>query len=246
MISASDELFQSITGLKGGGIATAFIIGLICLSFDDGLKMFNLLVVPLILILIVMIFAKLPIPSLPKKMYIGNAFSYAALNMFLGGFLIVPDGKTMRKREIALTGLFTFLFLAATIFMIYVIIQFSNNALMPVYEVAKTLNLKYAASAVIFLAVITTMAGCFTALSAIANAIVKNKWIAGSLVLFKGIITAVIGFKLIVDIGYPIVSIIGTVYTVGVIITIIKGNRKQVFLLDIPKSKYLPEGRHQG
>lgn len=231
MISASDEIINSLLGIYGGGVVLAIIIAIICLSSKDGLKILNILVVPFIIILVIIISSRISMPVVPIKFNIGNAFAYAALNMFLGGFLIVPDGRTMNNKEILTTGFITVALLTFTLLMIYKIVLNSNNALMPVMEVAGILNMQIIASIIILLAIITTMAGCFTALAAITTTVIKSKLISGILVLIKGILMAIVGFKLIVDIGYPLVSIVGIIYTIGVIAAVIKGNNNNKVIL---------------
>lgn len=231
MIAASEEVIYEIFAINGGGVITAIIIGIICLAFIDGLKLLNLIVVPLIILFVALLFFKTDFPALRTKLNFPNAFAYVALNMFLGGFLIVPDGKSMKKNEMIMTAVITAILLSVMIFMIYVIVLKAGDALMPVVEVARSLNLHIIASILIYLAVITTMAGCFTALTAITMVYIKDKWTAGAAVSIVGILAAIIGFKLIVDIGYPLVSIIGSVYTVSVIVTVIRGGNRKMTLL---------------
>lgn len=231
MISAADNILYRLVGSYGGGVLTAIIIGIICLSIKDGLKFLNLIVVPLLLILIILISSKLSMPSFPSKFNIQNAFAYAALNMFLGGFLIVPDGRAMKRSEMILTSIISIAVLVTTLMLIYKVVLHSEHATMPVMEVAITLRMQFVASIIILLAIISTMAGCFTALSAITMTVLKNKWVSGIAVATKGIMTAIIGFRLIVDIGYPLVSIVGVIYTISVIAIVIKGNNNREILL---------------
>ena len=240
MISATDELISDYYNFTGSGPIVAVIIGLICIAIKDGLKWLNSLVVPMIVIMIVMIYFKAGGVKISGGLNIQNAFAYASLNVFIGGFLVSKDGRIMNKNEILFTGAVTAAVLAAMTFMLYVIVIKSDNALMPVYDIAKSINLQFIAASVIFLAVISTMAGCFEVLAAIGNALIKNIWVSGAVMAAAGILIAIAGFKIIIDYGYPLVSFVGLMYTISVIATIIKGHNNKsarVMLLEPGKGK---------
>ena len=95
MISASEEIIYALTSLHGGGVFLVIVIGIICLSNREGLKMLNVIVVPLIIILIIYMGVKVENIIMPIKLNIYNAVAYASINMFLGGFLVFHDGISM-------------------------------------------------------------------------------------------------------------------------------------------------------
>jgi uncharacterized membrane protein YkvI len=235
MISGAEELLYDSLGLKFGGFITAVIIAAICLASPEGLKNLNIVAVPAITLLVAVLFMRSGDYALPRALNFHNAFAYTALNIFLGGFLIVPDGKKMIIKEIIMTGVLTAIFIGIIIFTVYYLILFSPASVMPSVEAARHMGLELIATAVVFLAIISTMAGCFTALAAIVNTSIKSKRLSSFIVISAGTFAALIGFKYIVNYGYPIVSIIGTVYTVSLIAAIIRGRVKRPPLL-LPES----------
>lgn len=233
MISAGNNLIEETLGIKFGGIYAIIIIAIICLLYDNGLKILNTLVVPLLIILLFILSSRLEVSDLPNKFNIQNAFAYAGLNMFLGGFLVVADGKDMNKNEIILSATITSIVLVLIILMVYIIVLNSHNAIMPVMDVAKALGFKVLSSIIIMLAIITTLAGSFSALTAINNLKFNNKMYSGFFVVLKGALASLLGFKTIVDVGYPFVSIVGVIYTIVLISIVVKDrNYSQIVLIN--------------
>lgn len=227
MVAGANELVKQTFSIRGGGLILATIVAFICIVNADGLKYLNLIIVPSIIVLLFLINSRLNVQMVyPKRYNVFNSLAYVSLNMFLGGFLIVPDGRHMNKKEILFTSVVSSGLILVMILVIHKIVILANHSSMPVLTIASKINLGLVASIIILLAIISTLAGCFTAVSAIFNVKFKSKWVSGLAVLLIGFIGAFFSFKQIVDIGYPIVSVIGIIYTLRVIIASLSKRKK--------------------
>ncbi len=219
MLAGSNEI------VGRGSTIIAIIVVIICTISKQGLTILNVAVIPFVLLLLIILATRLEIGIYEKGLFVQNAFAYSALNIFLGGFLIVPQGRTMPKKQVYLSGIIIFFLLCVLSLIVYFAVQTAIYSPMPLLQVASNLGLRQVAIVIIELAIITTMAGCFTALNGILGAISDGKWLNAGIILFLGLGFMNFGFENLVNYGYPIVSIVGLLYTISVLATFLI-NRK--------------------
>ena len=221
MFDTSDIIIFDMFNIKYGGyftILATLLVAIIGISF---IKKVNALVIPAIVIMIIVIFAKQPTATIVGKTTVFSPILYAGMNIMLAGYIIKPEGKHLTNNEITLITIVTSIVFSIIMSMLYEIVKCSDD-IMPLFSIAKLYNLHIVAGMIIYFAIITTALSTECVLIDYINLYIKNKYIIG-LVLFLSAIPfkIYVGFEDIVDFIYPIVSILGLLVTIFSFIRII-------------------------
>ncbi|MDR1906343.1 MAG: hypothetical protein LBQ27_05495 [Clostridiales bacterium] len=148
-----------------------------------------------------------------------NAVSYMSMNVFLGGYLIVKDGKADR-REIALTSVFSATILAVLIFMIYNIND-GNFGDMPVITAAAKIGKEHAAAVIVFLAIFSTMVSTVKSFTKFIPES-RKKMLPLAIIAAAAFLVSLSGFNNLVQYAYPVISLFSSVFTALVTVFLIR------------------------
>ncbi len=213
MSGASEGLLYSMTGIKGGGIAT-FVVCYAC-AIQDGkwLGIVNYIAVPLIVVLVVAIFVKVD-TGIDNSGNFGfvSGIGYACMNIFCAGVNISKHGGASGKKLIV-SGVFTFVIFTVLMLAIKISINGAVGS-MPLVSIASGVGLKKIAELVVYLAIFTTMLGNLSVAVNEVKDIVKSRVYTFTFLSFVVLTGIFIGFTNIVTVGYPIISLFGIIYTV--------------------------------
>ena len=220
MSGASEGLLYSMTGIKGGGIAT-FVVCYAC-TLKDGkwLGIVNYIAVPLIVVLVVAIFVKVD-TGIDNSGNFGfiSGIGYACMNIFCAGVNISKQGGASGKK-LVVSGVFTFVVLTVLMVAIKVSINGAVGSL-PLVGVASGVGLKKIAELVVYLAIFTTMLGNLSASVYEVKSIVKSRVYTFTFLSFVALVGIFIGFTNIVTFGYPVISFWGVIYVIYTLILLV-------------------------
>lgn len=214
MCAATENISVNLFGFKGGSVILS-VLSLILSAFSyKTLKNLNLICVPVIIILIATVTLNKPVLyEFPQKYNFFLSFSYMSMNMLLGGYLIVPMGKKLTDRQIALTSLIVTVTVSVLLFMVYYSTLIFAGADMPMVDAASSKGMKYTAGIIILLSIFTTLISSGKIIFDATNKYIKNKMLCIIVIFVATIVPSAIGFKNLVNYCYPVVSYGGVIYT---------------------------------
>jgi uncharacterized membrane protein YkvI len=213
MFAGSEYIIFDMFGIKYEGLISAFAVVFLSIFGVQKIKLANAILVPLIILIVAVVFFKNGTMFFCGKASFVAPFSYAFMNMLLGGYVAYGAGKNSTAKEAVYTGLVSGLLLAAMLYMISCAIQKYSIAEMPFFEAAKAVGLGGYGGVLIYLAVFTTFTCAASELFESFNKKVNNKATSAVILVTGGwLATAFIGFDEAVDYGYPFVSALGIVF----------------------------------
>lgn len=198
-------LFESFS-VAGGGIFSALLAFSILLKGNDGMKILNALLVPVIIIAVTGLSVNAPTTPPPTKFSVLPPLAYASMNLLTGGYLVGGLTKRCSKSENVLIGMAVGLLSAALLFLLYRVVLTAPDAPMPVGAFAKSLNLGFVSGVLIYLAILTTMVSSLKVSSG-------GKAIKSLLAIGVGFLLSLAGFEALVDNFYPIIGYAGIALT---------------------------------
>lgn len=238
MLAGGDFIMYSMTGIPVFlGLAMTILGGIIVVLGIEKIKIVNSILVPLIVLSIALIFAKLPTPSHSLAFSISKPILYSGLDVLLGGVIISEEGKNLSYKEIALSCVLTCGFMFGMLYMLQtIVLTDTNNSLMPVLAISQQVNLKAICGVLIATAIFTTLVSSLKIVSDNLQTFLSNRKSIHalgeeknkSLIVFFCLLVAYplsfFGFDNIVDTLYPFISACGVLFTVIVILKfILKG-----------------------
>ena len=212
MIAAAEELLLALTGKKGLSVLLA--AGMIFLTGKrtSYLALLNLLAVPLMTVIVGVVGARAG-GGAEGGFHLLRALCYGGMNLLFSGALLMKEGQgsTVGQRLAAslLSGGLLFLML---LFMRRCVTGGGN---MPFLAAAERAGLLLPARLGLLLAIVTTMASCAYLSTDRLAAFAGDRVLAAGVVALTGVLTSKCGFALIVNVTYPVVSVLGLVATVG-------------------------------
>jgi uncharacterized membrane protein YkvI len=225
MIAAAEDILFSMMGLKMLGFYSAVAAVVIAVSGIEKMKILNAVAVPLIIVFVVLVFVKNRGVQIDGSFGVLRPAAYSALNIFLAGILITPEGKNAATGEIALSSAFSGVFLSALLFMIQCIIR-GNSASMPLVDAAVKLHLDLFAYLLVFLAVFTTLVSSVRLMYVLCGEFIqKNKFLSKNaafsgravpalFTLTASYALSLLSFEKVVDWLYPLISACGVISVV--------------------------------
>ena len=219
MLAGGEYVLRSLSGIPMLGLIMAVAGGIIVVSGIEKIKLFNSVVVPLIILSIFIIFLKLDPQNHSAGFSVAKPILYSGLDVLLGGVIISDEGKKMSHKEILLSCSLICVCLFGILFMLQtVVLSDQTHSSMPVLAVAEQFKLKAVCGVLIAGAIFTTLVSSLKILSdRIIDTAVKLRPTVGikdklgkSLVVFFCLLIAFpisfLGFDSIVDTMYPFIS----------------------------------------
>lgn len=232
MLAGGDFITYSMTGIPlAFGLAMILLAGLIVVLGIEKIRLLNAILVPLIVLTIALVFAKLPTPIHTLPFSISKPIMYSGLDVLLGGIIIAEEGENLTYKEIIMSCILICVFMFGMLYMLQTIVLSDQNAsLMPVLAVSDKLNVKWACGVLIAAAIFTTLVSSlkivsdcvrdFSSKFAFSRALCKDE--NKSLAVFGCLVVAYplsfFGFDNIVDNLYPFNSVCGVALTCLVLV----------------------------
>lgn len=232
MLAGGDFITYSMTGIPlAFGLAMTLLAGIIVVLGIEKIRLLNAILVPLIVLTIALVFAKLPTPIHTLPFSITKPIMYSGLDVLLGGIIVSEEGENLTYKEIIMSCVLICVFMFGMLFMLQTIVLSDQNAsLMPVLAVSDKLNVKWACGVLIAAAIFTTLVSSlkivsdcvrdFSSKFAFSRALCKDE--NKSLAVFGCLVVAYplsfFGFDNIVDNLYPFNSVCGVALTCLVLV----------------------------
>ncbi len=232
MLAGGDFITYSMTGIPlAFGLAMTLLAGLIVVLGIEKIRLLNAILVPLIVLTIALVFAKLPTPIHTLPFSISKPIMYSGLDVLLGGIIVSEEGENLTYKEIIISCVLICIFMFGMLYMLQTIVLSDQNAsLMPVLAISDKLNVKWACGVLIAAAIFTTLVSSlkivsdcvrdFSSKFAFSRALCKDE--NKSLAVFGCLVVAYplsfFGFDNIVDNLYPFNSVCGVALTCLVLV----------------------------
>lgn len=232
MLAGGDFITYSMTGIPlAFGLAMILLAGLIVVLGIEKIRLLNAILVPLIVLTIALVFAKLQTPIHTLPFSIAKPIMYSGLDVLLGGIIVSEEGENLTYKEIIMSCVLICVFMFGMLYMLQTIVLSDQNAsLMPVLAVSDKLNVKWACGVLIAAAIFTTLVSSlkivsdcvrdFSSKFAFSRALCKDE--NKSLAVFGCLVVAYplsfFGFDNIVDNLYPFNSVCGVALTCLVLV----------------------------
>ena len=227
MLAGGDFIMHSMTGIPlAFGLAMTLLGGIIVVLGIEKIRLLNAVLVPLIVLLIILVFVKLPTPARSLPFMLSKPILYSGLDVLLGGVIVSKEGENLTYKEIFLSCIMICAFMFGMLFMLQTVVLSDQNAsLMPVLAVSDKLHMKWACGVLIAAAIFTTLVSSlkivsdgvrdfssnFKRISALSNDENKAIVVFGCLVVAYPL--SFFGFDNIVDNLYPFNSVCGVILT---------------------------------
>lgn len=227
MLAGGDFIMHSMTGIPlAFGLAMTLLGGIIVVLGIEKIRLLNAVLVPLIVLSITLVFAKLPTPTHSLPFMLSKPILYSGLDVLLGGVIVSKEGENLTYKQIFLSCIMICAFMFGMLFMLQTVVLSDQNAsLMPVLAVSDRLHMKWACGVLIAAAIFTTLvsslkivsdgvrdfASNFKRISALSNDENKAIVVFGCLVVAYPL--SFFGFDNIVDNLYPFNSVCGVILT---------------------------------
>lgn len=158
MLAGCDLALYDVTGVVSLGVVAAILAGVLVVGGMEKIKLANTLLIPLLLALLLAVYIKSGAPVFNGSYSIVKPVHYAGLDVLMGGMVISREGRKLKRKEIALTCVFSTLFLGVVLFVLQnIVLSDDFGSSMPVLAVAEGVGLKIAAGILIVIAVFTTL-----------------------------------------------------------------------------------------
>lgn len=203
MLSGLNEL----VGSGSAAIVTALICIVVVSLFSDGAAKYCFYAVPLILIILLVVFANVPHGRIDGSFSFYSALSYAAMNVFYEFGLMYENGGALSVKEAAFVGgvvsMVTLLLLS-----VMRILTVNVDSSLPFVEKALSCGFEISSYVMMFLAVSSTVVGCFSLAEKYFYSIFP-KSISALIVSGITLTVSTFGFSETVNKVYPIIGILG-------------------------------------
>ena len=246
MLAGGDYIMSSLTGIPlAFGLAMTILGGIIVVLGIEKIRLLNAVLVPMIVLAISLIFAKLPTPSYSLPFAIYKPILYSGLDVLLGGVIISEEGENLSYKEILLSCLMICGFMFGMLYMLQtVVLSDTNDSLMPVLAISEQLHLKPVCGVLIAAAIFTTLVSSLKIVSdRVQKTLSRTKKLAKFsddkhryAIVFLCLVLAYplsfFGFDNIVDNLYPFNSVCGVILTALTIVKLI------IFIIKTIKEKH--------
>ena len=115
MLAGCDLALYDVTGVVSLGVIAAILAGVLVVGGMEKIKLANTLLIPLLLALLLAVYIKSGAPVFNGSYSIVKPVHYAGLDVLMGGMVISREGRKLKGNEIALTCVFSTLFLGVVL-----------------------------------------------------------------------------------------------------------------------------------
>lgn len=213
-------------GIKFGGIITTAIILVLLFFGVEKIAVFNTVLQPLILILIIVIFIMNTNCEPFGKLGFTNAILYSSMNTLIAGCVMEEQGKKMSDKEIYSAGILSAVFMIILTTFVYCIVKTVGSE-MPMISIAESLGIGVVARLIITFAIFSTQMFSAYVIYERFNKIISKKLTYFVLIIIS-LIGIIVGFENVVTYGYPLTSVIGLIVVVMTLAVFTK-NAKEIF-----------------
>ena len=243
MLAGGEKILSDLTGVSMLGIIMTLLGAVIVTLGIEKIKWANTILIPLLILMMVLIFAKLGAPVYEGSVSILKPMHYSGLDVLLAGMVLSREGKKLSGKQIAVAVAGIGVFMFAILFILQnVVLSDKMNSSMPVLGVSTELNMRGVSGVLIASAIFTTLIGALETVVVyvreFASKITKLKPLAErknkcfvvllSLLIFYPV--SFLGFEKIVDTFYPFVSLSGIALTLFILFKVI------IFFIKKPKN----------
>lgn len=205
MIAGAEFALRGLTGFIGGGLLTGLLALSVVITGTERIKTINTLVVPVIIATTVLLFAMEKNFDASGKILSLSPILYPSMNILCGGLIVGKMSADLNAKETKGSAVISGLIITALTVTIYFAVQGSSGEEMPSLAVAAKYHLEIPVGIMIYLAIFTTIVGSVSVASCGRN----NVAILALAIAFAA---SVIGFKMLVDICYPVIGVLGAVF----------------------------------
>lgn len=205
-------------------VISLIICLLITLYGNLGIKVFNFLAVPIIVVAVLVIAVSNHIPIIGDFRILG-AVGYSAMNVFFESILMYKEGEKADKKEIVMSSIIVTILIFALIFSMKKAC-FGVVGTMPFLIAAKNNNLGWLAFGVIIFAIYSTVVNCLSVSVDFFNKHM-TKTLSICLVFFATIFISVFPFETLISKIYPVFSYSGIAFSIYLLAMIILTKIKQ-------------------
>ena len=213
MVSASETITSNEFGVAGIGIIISVLICILAVNELNCIKIFNSIIVPGIIIFMIVL-ASMTGLEIEICNIDYNFALYSTMNMVLGGHIMRREGKQYNDRQLIIVCIFiasvTFLLLS----LCYGISLQAKTFIMTIYEMARRLRLSKIAWLIIIFAIVTTQISSGNVIAESINKLFNKKFSLIFLILLT-LDCCTSDFGLIISKLYPLIGIIGIIYTIS-------------------------------
>lgn len=213
MISACEEIISSSFGISGVGVWTGLFVSFLGVTDMKIMQRFNLVLVPVILVLLLVLARFSSVPSV-GKVSLFKVLLYACMNVMTGGYLLAGQREKFTRAECAFVSLFTAAVFAAAVAVVYAVSEPYGSFSMPVYEFAKAHDLKGVSGGIVYLAVFTTLIGCAKLICQDNSSASLPRWASITMLAISTFIGVRLDFAGAVRVVYPVIGYAGIAYLV--------------------------------
>lgn len=218
MMSGIDALFFSAykVNIPVFSYIAYFLITPFVIKGIDGVQVFNFLITPVLVILIILVCLPLNLDLSLKGVNVATAispFMYVAMNFSGLSFVLVEVGREMKKDEIVISSCLSSVIIAVLLFFLYSSLKGSEFAMydLPLMELAKAKGKGSWCFFALFFGIITTLITSYHALYTFTNQKLKDKTISVLSLFFLCYSISRMGFSKVVGYLYPVQSVFGAV-----------------------------------
>lgn len=162
MIAGAELILQTTFSFSGGGLLSGLLALAIVIGGAERIKNVNFFAVPLIVLLVVVLYALSPRITVGGRLLFSSSLLYAALNIVSGGALIAEFSANTSRRGNLFSALIIFVVIAALLLLIRFAVIGSEGEEMPLLSLATRFGIGFTGGILIYLSVMTTMIGCLT------------------------------------------------------------------------------------
>lgn len=238
MVAAANEIIEMSYGIKYFGTVSGIIVAIISIFSMRITKNINALLMPLLFGLIFIIALKADYTVVPSKFMPLSALSYAAMNVLLGGYLIMheTEGKS-KKSRLMITVIVTLITCLLMLIMYLLALPNKLNS-MPLYEMSKMIGLCKVCGIIIYLAILSTLLGAAKVVQRNFKRIIKADIFSILFILTLVTIGSLVDFNYMVTTFYPISGQIGVALMALLMITYVYDKFIKAHIPLIVKIKY--------
>lgn len=227
MFSGAETLFYKTFGIGYTGIIWVVLAAFISVNGLKFMKILNGVAVPVIMALITVIFIKSAPYEPGGRLNFLNSVTYSAMNIVLSMGIMVRLGRNADKKTIATAGICSGVVMATLLAMITLAVRKSGGE-MPMFTVAESHSLKYAAGIVILLAVFTTMVSALETAADIISPVFKRKTAAIVFIFITSVPFIILfSFESLIEYFYPLVSGMGCLAVIALSISVFLKKRSR-------------------
>ncbi|MEG1510109.1 MAG: hypothetical protein RR454_06650 [Clostridia bacterium] len=225
MCSGAEIIVKESANLRYVGLLTGIFVAILCCFSLNFLKNINFIVVPLIIVLMLVLASNLTsFSGVTAKCGGLNAIAYASMNLLLGGFLVIKEGKKINFKNAVIIGVLVAIICIFMLVIMYYIVIINPQTQMPVFVFAQNFGLGKISALIIYFAIFSTLIGAGYVFVDFFEQWFDKKYYAIFLMLIMSFCGFWLPFDYFVNTFYPIISVLGVVFCIYGIVLFFKFN----------------------